>query len=309
MVMGHLKKRIMKKYLKILKISGIAIAIIIVGLCLGIGLLIFKSISEDGGKTLSGDPEKKVSVESASTSVDSKKELPNNDRSFTALATLHMFSGSGNMKFAYYNKDRVNWSNYPWFWANVSDEQAKYISENKDSVFGVEGVRNNADCGYIGDGSCLEDVNVTKITALPNFRNGNMPKFEDFPALIKSFTGSPAVPDFKTNSNAREYRTAITNGMQAGAGFAGEYTVVSYGCGTSCVLHTIVNTRTGKIVSYNEILSSCGISYHSNSRLLVVNPPEEVYSAFGNDIPENYCPTEYYYLSKDGTKMIKLPKD
>lgn len=85
------------------------------------------------------------------------------------------------------------------------------------------------------------------------------PRFGDFPVKTK-FTEVPAPPNFKTNRDALLYRTAITDGAKKGPNFSGEYTVIEYGCGTDCQLHTIVNAKTGAIVSYNDgkILSEGG---------------------------------------------------
>ena len=131
----------------------------------------------------------------------------------------------------------------------------------------------------------------------------NAPKFEDYP-ISERFNGTPVAPDFKTNPEAKRYYTRITEGSKGNPGFAGGYFVFIYGCGFGCQYNTIVSAKTGKIIAYN-IESNRGSKYNSDSRLFIVNPPEELYDSYGNDIP-SYVSTQYYYLSEDGSELIRL---
>jgi len=74
--------------------------------------------------------------------------------------------------------------------------------------------------------------------------------FDKYPSRILHL--KPAVPQLRTPL-AQEHRTAIRNGAKHGPNFAGHYTVVDWGCGTSCGIYVIVDARTGTIYEPPEI--------------------------------------------------------
>lgn len=110
-----------------------------------------------------------------------------------------------------------------------------------------------------------------------------------------SFEGAPAPVDFSSRPEAETFFTAITEGAAEGPNFAGRYTVVTWGCGTSCQSSAIIDARTGEIVAY-DIPSSYGLAYELWSSLLIVNPPDE-------NVPDDaLTPVETkYYLMRNGT--------
>lgn len=71
------------------------------------------------------------------------------------------------------------------------------------------------------------------------------PRFEDYPAPT-SFKGTPA-PAKIVSSRAKLFRTAIRNGASNGPNFAGHYTLVMWGCGSSCRQFAIVDAQTGTV--------------------------------------------------------------
>lgn len=72
------------------------------------------------------------------------------------------------------------------------------------------------------------------------------PQFETYPARTK-FKGPAAKPDVKSNSLSRIFRTVIRDGAKAGPNFAGHYTVIFWGCGTSCTSLAIADAKTGRV--------------------------------------------------------------
>lgn len=72
------------------------------------------------------------------------------------------------------------------------------------------------------------------------------PRFEDYPAPAKTI-GAPAPVNLASHPEAREYRTRIRSGARAGPNFARHFTIVGWGCGTSCLQWGVVNARTGKV--------------------------------------------------------------
>lgn len=81
--------------------------------------------------------------------------------------------------------------------------------------------------------------------------------------------------DFESKPEAKKFRAKINEAMKGGVNFAGKYVVASWGCGTSCQSSAIIDAETGVITQYG-IGSEYGLSFKKESRLLVVNPPENV---------------------------------
>ena len=72
------------------------------------------------------------------------------------------------------------------------------------------------------------------------------PTFTQY-AVHEKFSGKPAAPDVKSHSRSRLFRTMIRLGAKQGPNFAGHYTLVFWGCGTSCRQLAIVNAKNGKV--------------------------------------------------------------
>lgn len=102
------------------------------------------------------------------------------------------------------------------------------------------------------------------------------------------YSGRLAPLDEASHADARQFKSAIQKGLQEGVNFAGQYTVVSAGCGTSCQTHFVVDRQSGKIV--DKIQGSRGASYSSNSRLFILNAPDPSidYDACSECTPEAY---------------------
>ena len=138
------------------------------------------------------------------------------------------------------------------------------------------------------------------------------PRFEQYPAT-ETFRGKPAPPILKTPGD-RKFRTRIREGAAKGPNFAGHFTIVEWGCGTSCVSIAVVDAKTGEIgkppfgiLGYGYALTFADgkktedddyepLSYRRNSRLLVIRGCPE----------DQDCGVEYYRW--DGARFILLKK-
>jgi hypothetical protein len=65
------------------------------------------------------------------------------------------------------------------------------------------------------------------------------------------------------------FRTRITEGCKDGINFAGYYTLIYWGCGTSCQYGVIVNIKTGKI--FDGYQSSLGSEFKKDSESIIMN--------------------------------------
>jgi hypothetical protein len=95
----------------------------------------------------------------------------------------------------------------------------------------------------------------------------------------KIFQGKPAVPDLKSHPDARTYRTVLSEQSKKGPNFAGHYTLVTFGCGASCVRIAVVDAENGHVLFPRNLHmmivaawshDPSGCQFKQNSRLLIV---------------------------------------
>lgn len=139
-----------------------------------------------------------------------------------------------------------------------------------------------------------------------NIEFAKIPTMEEF-SVHDVFLGIPAIPDWGSNPDALTFRTRISEGAKNGPNFAGKYTVITWGCGTSCQASAIINSESGKIVAFG-LLSARDIRYDLHSSLLIVNPKENLHPQEIEDLskyedehfPLGSTPaTADYYVMKD----------
>jgi hypothetical protein len=134
----------------------------------------------------------------------------------------------------------------------------------------------------------------------PTARQPANPKFEDYP-IVKKYSGRPGKVDLGSDPRAKEFRTMLRRGIHKGANFAGEFTVVEWGCGTQCQTYGILNTRTGRVVGWREV-NYCGAQFRIDSRLLVFNPHPDQHSVL-------QCDPEYFVMENGRLKPLPLDKE
>lgn len=156
----------------------------------------------------------------------------------------------------------------------------------------------------------------------------DVPRFEDFPAA-GVFRGEPTQPVLTTAEEQR-YRTVIRRGVSMGWGakdgttgrelaapgpnFAGHYVVVTWGCGSPCLMAAIVDLKTGRVFpppfhhgpghSYFQVPWSFPaeptLSYRLDSRLLVAN----ICEADNNAGAAQKCGAHYFVIADKGLKLV-----
>ena len=103
-------------------------------------------------------------------------------------------------------------------------------------------------CLYMLSGFCNAksnseyfDASTIRASDLPI----NPPKFTDYSVPI--FAGKRTAPDVKSHPRSRLFRSKICEGAKSGPNFAGHYTIVGWGCGSSCGAYAIIDTETGRV--------------------------------------------------------------
>ena len=124
------------------------------------------------------------------------------------------------------------------------------------------------------------------------------PRFEAFP-VARMYEGRPAAVDLASAPWARRFRTVLRRGAANGPNFAGELTVVEWGCGTSCQQAAIIKTRTGRIVAPLLTITR-GADYYPDSRLMVVDPVLEP------DILGGFGPPFVRYFAWTGSRLVRV---
>ncbi|KKU48907.1 hypothetical protein A3H10_04595 [Candidatus Uhrbacteria bacterium RIFCSPLOWO2_12_FULL_46_10] len=144
------------------------------------------------------------------------------------------------------------------------------------------------------------ELSGVKIISLPD-QCYNEPQFEKY-AVSEIYEGKMATVDFSSYPEASQFRTIIRATAAKGANFAGHYSIVEWGCGTSCQDHAIVDVQSGKIIHYS-LPSFYGLEYKLDSSLLVVNPAANL-----PEDSEQTITSDYYVLSDNALNFVcRLP--
>jgi hypothetical protein len=148
--------------------------------------------------------------------------------------------------------------------------------------------------------SAVNTLNSSKKTLVSQSNTqpvSQAPAFEDYPAT-KSFSGRRAPVNLASHPQARRFRTVLQQGAKQGPNFAGKYTVVTWGCGTSCQAIGIINAETGSVYMLDSP-AEAGVKFKLDSRLLVVNPPENI-----SEKEPDWLQTHYYVW--DGKQLTQV---
>lgn len=122
--------------------------------------------------------------------------------------------------------------------------------------------------------------------------------FDDFKVSIENVK---AKLDLNSHELGRQFKTAIRESYNDTENlFAGHYIFATWGCGSPCQMNVLIDKRTGKI--YDAPDSSVGSEFKKDSRMLIINPPEEGNYYYNGCI---YCKPEIYVLNEKSKKFEK----
>jgi len=119
-------------------------------------------------------------------------------------------------------------------------------------------------------------------------------RFTDFP-VDSVYRGPVADINVASNADARRFRTVLRQGARVGPNFAGHMTVVTWGCGTSCIVLAVVDARTGTVYSSPKGAGDT-VEYRLNSRLLVID-------GITSCADTNWFPDFAYFLEWTGKRL------
>ena len=103
---------------------------------------------------------------------------------------------------------------------------------------------------------------------------------------IAAYNEKPVKVDFDSMPELNSFHTVITEEAAKGPNFAGHFTFIKWGCGTSCLSYAIVDAISGKIVLYEPVIENLIPSYAINSRILVFNEKNEFKHLEGKSLNE-----------------------
>jgi len=140
----------------------------------------------------------------------------------------------------------------PWDMHWISDYDLEELSLNRD----LPGDASDFTISHSPSGSSAEGIN-----------------FSDYPSKAL-LAGKPRLPDFAGRDvDYRMFRTRIGEGAAQGVNYAGHYSIIEVGCGTSCRFAFVVDLRTGEVGSFpygGEEQYQMKLLYSPDSRLLKV---------------------------------------
>jgi len=119
-----------------------------------------------------------------------------------------------------------------------------------------------------------------------------------------AFKGKPAAVNLASHKDARLFRTRLREAAPTVPNFASHMTVVTWGCGTSCRTVAPIDARDGTV--YFGPTASAGVRHRFNSRLLIVNAPEDVKETWGDQTPPEHLAAEYYIWENGKLRKVKL---
>jgi hypothetical protein len=109
---------------------------------------------------------------------------------------------------------------------------------------------------------------------------------------------------YETYPEAKKFEAEIEKEIGNGPNFSGYYVVPNWSCGASCQESTIIDGRTGKILIFG-IVSQYGVKTKKDSKLLVVNPIENIPIGAGiNDEERRSLTTSYYVFENDTLTLL-----
>jgi hypothetical protein len=157
--------------------------------------------------------------------------------------------------------------------------------------------------------ACSIALLISMVTLTAKAADDKSPKFANYP-VDSIHTGKSAAVQLTTEEH-QMFRTRLRDARNEPISFAGEYAVVTWGCGSGCFMGAAVSHKTGKVhMLPGEGLTSFGKTNWDNTEPLTfrVNSNLMVIYAFrgGEESEDDEGMVHFYSLDNDkGFKFIK----
>lgn len=103
-----------------------------------------------------------------------------------------------------------------------------------------------------------------------------------------------------SHKSGNNFRTRLKDGYNSNmANFAGHYSFVYWGCGSSCQSSLLIDRKTGRI--YDAPGASLGYDFRIDSKMLIVNPPDS--SGFYDNC--FYCKPIIYIFDEQSKEFVE----
>lgn len=117
-----------------------------------------------------------------------------------------------------------------------------------------------------------------------------LPQFTDYP--VAGIYQGENFPIKLTTTEAREFRTRLTEAARQKPNFASHYIITRWGCGSGCTMPAIIDAKNGHVYMVPFTITTVGeevidpIQFRIDSRLVIVNGSRDERSENGS----------FYYL-------------
>ena len=128
------------------------------------------------------------------------------------------------------------------------------------------------------------------------------PLFTDYP-VDAGFGGHTAPLDLNSHPKCSRYRTRLKEAATQKPSFAGYYIVAEWGCGSACQQVALIDARTGA-VHFPPFTTTLGNRHRLNSRLFVVDAPEDISAYYEGQIPGDPLFSTTYWLWDEAAKQF-----
>ena len=136
----------------------------------------------------------------------------------------------------------------------------------------------------------------------------DVPQFSQYKAE-STYSGPAAKPILDTPSK-RMFRTRINDGVRGRQpNFAGEWIIVTWGCGASCTAGAIVNARTGDVVDIPFSIC-CAMAVHEGFDTIEARPDSRliIFAGFLNE-EEPMAAHFFEFTGRDFRRVATVPND
>lgn len=147
----------------------------------------------------------------------------------------------------------------------------------------------------------IKTLIIGLLCTLPAIAFAKTPKFSDYPAKVYNGPAAKLVMD---SENAKLFRTRLRDALKEKPNFAGEYVITMWGCGAGCRSYSIINKRTGRLLS-EGFGGEGGVEITDakvNSRLIITEGAQ--YEGEYSDHEVGYK-RDYYVLNGQKLQLIK----